>query len=371
MLPEPLPTASLADELGELRNDFVDRLWRAMLVVALVGLPISLLRAKVTGWLPLYGLHIALALGVLAVVLARGRLSTGTKSVLFICLLWAIGLPGILTLGFAAGGVLWLVMSGLAASTLFSLRAGVVVGLATALAMVGSAIAFIRGWVVLEVDMNAYLTEPAGWASLILVNAAFVGLVLYAFGAYARSTTRLMQRVKQQADQIAFLSLHDELTGLPQARLLGDRLDIALPTARRARHHAAVLGIDLDEFKEINDRHGHAAGDAVLQAVAARMRACLRPEDTLARTGGDEFVAVLAGLGAPVDAETVARKLIDAATTPVQFEGRSLRVGASVGIALFPDHGEDAESLLRAADAAMYAAKRAGGCGFAFAGAAG
>ena len=122
----------------------------------------------------------------------------------------------------------------------------------------------------------------------------------------------------------------------------------------------AVLFIDLDEFKPVNDRHGHQAGDQLLKQVASRMDICLREEDTVARQGGDEFVVMLATTHNEQDALAVAEKLLAALRIPFQIDGNILNIGASIGVALFPRHGETAETLLERADAAMYAAKAAG-----------
>jgi diguanylate cyclase (GGDEF)-like protein len=153
---------------------------------------------------------------------------------------------------------------------------------------------------------------------------------------------------------------YDELTGLPNRRLFDDRLKQSLVHAARNRNSMAVLFIDLDEFKPVNDRYGHQAGDELLKQVASRMTLCLRGEDTVARQGGDEFVVMLATTHTEHDALAVADKLLAALHTPFQIDGDILNIGASIGVALFPRHGETAETLLEKADAAMYAAKAAG-----------
>lgn len=153
---------------------------------------------------------------------------------------------------------------------------------------------------------------------------------------------------------------YDELTELPNRRLLIDRLEHALVGAERHHHGVAVLFIDLDEFKPINDRFGHQAGDEVLKQVGSRMKLCTRKEDTVARLGGDEFVVMLATTRTEDDALRVAQKILKELHGPFQVGDKLLKIGASIGVAFSPRHGQTAEALLKKADAAMYAAKAAG-----------
>ncbi|MDO8680175.1 MAG: diguanylate cyclase [Acidobacteriota bacterium] len=155
------------------------------------------------------------------------------------------------------------------------------------------------------------------------------------------------------------LALTDPLTGLANRRLLVDRMSMALVHARRNKSVMAVLYLDLDGFKEINDRLGHGAGDTLLKMVAGRLEATVREEDTVARLGGDEFVIVLRLSGA-ADAAQVALKVIEAVSQPYVVEGQAVGITMSAGVGLYPVHGEDAETLMKSADLALYEAKRSG-----------
>lgn len=167
------------------------------------------------------------------------------------------------------------------------------------------------------------------------------------------------------------LAQHDSLTGLPNRRLLIDRLTQALGRAVRTGESVAVLMIDLDDFKPVNDTFGHRAGDEVLRVTADRLTACLRATDTVARFGGDEFVAVVDGLEGKDDAAAVAGKIIEAVrpALPSPPCPPGTRVGCSVGIAMFPGDARDPDVLIRLADEAMYRAKQAGRGRYAWAGA--
>jgi diguanylate cyclase (GGDEF)-like protein/PAS domain S-box-containing protein len=164
-------------------------------------------------------------------------------------------------------------------------------------------------------------------------------------------------------EQLAYLAYHDALTGLPNRILVEQQLDLALARARRADGAAALMFVDLDDFKEVNDRLGHGAGDRLLAAVATRLRGVLRDTDVLARQGGDEFLVLLSDLtdDPAAVAEKVAGKLLDALREPFVVSGTEVRTGASLGVSVYPDDASDTEALLRHADAAMYKAKAAGG----------
>jgi diguanylate cyclase (GGDEF)-like protein/PAS domain S-box-containing protein len=164
---------------------------------------------------------------------------------------------------------------------------------------------------------------------------------------------------KQMEEHLAHQAHHDALTGLPNRALFGDRLAQALRAADRERTPVALLLLDLNRFKEVNDTLGHDAGDALLRVVGARLQGAVRTSDTVARLGGDEFAALLPATGAD-GAVDVAAKLLGALAEPLTLEGQRLDIGASVGIAVGPAHGADAGALLRHADVAMYSAKRAG-----------
>lgn len=165
---------------------------------------------------------------------------------------------------------------------------------------------------------------------------------------------------RRLTEQMAHQATHDALTQLPNRYLFHDRLNQAIAHARRASQSFAILFVDLDHFKKVNDSLGHGAGDVLLQAAAARLLACKRQEDTIARLGGDEFVLVLENLHQEEGAATLARKILEALAPPFQIEGHECFITASIGISLFPKDGEDAETLLKNADIAMYRAKDSG-----------
>jgi diguanylate cyclase (GGDEF)-like protein/PAS domain S-box-containing protein len=170
----------------------------------------------------------------------------------------------------------------------------------------------------------------------------------------------------QSEGRLAFLAQFDVLTGLPNRALLADRFSQLIVQAQRHSTTLGVLLIDLDDFKLVNDSLGHAGGDELLRQTARRLQSAVRPGDTVARISGDEFAVILGDLARPDDAALVAQKIIDRLVKPLQVAGQEVFVTASVGIAAFPADGEDAETLLGAADAAMYRAKQSGRNGYQF-----
>ncbi|HWH59058.1 MAG TPA: EAL domain-containing protein [Terriglobales bacterium] len=165
---------------------------------------------------------------------------------------------------------------------------------------------------------------------------------------------------KQAEARIQHMALHDALTGLPNRVLLVDRLSQAISLARRSGKHVAVLMLDLDRFKSVNDSFGHHVGDSLLEVVAIRLKSCLRESDVVARWGGDEFVVVLPEVNQLCGAEMVAEKILTTLAEPFLIESHRLQISASIGICQFPADGENSAGLLEIADAAMYESKKKG-----------
>jgi len=215
--------------------------------------------------------------------------------------------------------------------------------------------------------VGALAAAQALWAPLLLVGP--IALVYYALeralDAQARAECAHQEaeaaraQAVDAADALQHQALHDALTGLPNRTLLHDRLAHTLRLVERDASSLALLLLDLDRFKEVNDTLGHQAGDALLQQIAARMRDAVRSSDTVARLGGDEFALLLPGTDRD-GAVRATQTLLAALVAPVTLEGQTVHVGASIGVGLAPAQGSDAATLLRQADVAMYVAKRAG-----------
>ncbi|PLS86885.1 MAG: hypothetical protein CYG60_04730, partial [Actinobacteria bacterium] len=209
-----------------------------------------------------------------------------------------------------------------------------------------------------EYDIVYRLIRPDGEIRFVSEQAEIIpddaGRPVRLFGTVHDITER-----KALEDQLAYQAFHDALTGLPNRALLTDRLEHALARAERSESSVAVLFLDLDRFKIVNDSLGHEVGDELLKAVGRRLQRCLRPEDTAARIGGDEFVVLLEDIASASYAVRVAERIIAALRTPFDVAGHEMVVTTSIGIAL-SSHGHGASDLLRDADVAMYRAKDKG-----------
>lgn len=207
-------------------------------------------------------------------------------------------------------------------------------------------------------DLDFRLTRKDGTDLSVDIALAPIGLPRNPYVAAAiRDAT---ERRRLESD-LKHRALHDPLTDLANRALFFDRLEVAMLGSRRDRRPVAVVMLDLDRFKAVNDAFGHAAGDAVLRLLAVQLQAGLRSTDTVARIGGDEFAWILPHVSGSDAAIRKVRALLRALTRTYPFEGNPIEVGVSAGMALFPDDGRDADALMRHADIALYTAKRRGG----------
>ncbi len=201
------------------------------------------------------------------------------------------------------------------------------------------------------------LTFPAGILLTMLAPAVRLEGEIWNIPKYLVAVGMIVTLLEDQIRETEHLAYHDALTGLPNRRLLEDRLLQALAIAKRTGRKVAVLLLDLDDFKEVNDTFGHRIGDAALQQVVARLSSRMRASDTLARSGGDEFT-VVSEIATAQGAQILAAGLESALLLPLKVEGKIVRTGLSVGYAIFPDDATDPVELCAAADRAMYASKR-------------
>jgi len=214
-------------------------------------------------------------------------------------------------------------------------------------------------------DIIMYRSLPDGARRYISVSGVPIHDEAGAFLGY-RGVGRDVTDRKTAENRIHFLAMHDSLTGLPNRAAFSELLDLAIRSAQRRQRRLAVLFIDVDRFKLINDTLGHEAGDVLLKALSLHLKECLRSSDVVARLGGDEFVVLLPEVNEPEEVATVARKILSAATRPICMAGQECRVTASIGISMYPLDAEDEPSLMKHADIAMYLAKDEGKNNFQF-----
>ncbi len=197
-----------------------------------------------------------------------------------------------------------------------------------------------------------------GLSSGLVIGLAILPLFYVVILRELEATNKKLQ---EQIDVTAFAATHDSLTGLPNRFLFMDRLVQAIDRSKRNKSRFAILFIDLDKFKHINDTLGHALGDDVLQNIASRLRDVLRDSDSVARLGGDEFIVLLSDLTSRQNAQQAAQRIVKIFNVPFNLKGHKLMVTGSVGISIFPDDAEDIDKLINCSDVAMYKAKNIGG----------
>jgi len=207
-------------------------------------------------------------------------------------------------------------------------------------------------------DLDFRLTRKDGTDLPVDIALAPIGTPRKVYVAAAIRDATERRRLESDLEHRA---LHDPLTDLANRALFFDRLEVAMLGSRRDRRPVALVMLDVDRFKAVNDAFGHAAGDAVLRLLAVQLQAGLRSTDTVARIGGDEFAWILPHVSGPEAAIRKVRALLRALTRTYTFEGNEIEIGVSAGMALFPDDGRDADALMRHADLALYTAKRRGG----------
>ena len=209
--------------------------------------------------------------------------------------------------------------------------------------------------------MNVPLVSEGEAIGLLDVsrNEPFAESDLKRFETISGQITAIIERKRAQ-EELAYAATHDALTGLPDRMLFNDRLTVALAHAHRYQQRLAVMLLDLDRFKDVNDTLGHDVGDQLLQAVGDRLTSLLRKSDTAARWGGDEFWLLLPEMARVEDSAKVAQRVMEAVREPLVLDGHELHITTSIGIAIYPDDGEDADTLMKNADIAMYRAKELG-----------
>jgi diguanylate cyclase (GGDEF)-like protein len=221
---------------------------------------------------------------------------------------------------------------------------------------------FLSGETSIEYAIDALRFRAFDFVSKPFDPAQLLQLVERALSERKLEVARVSHVTEMEAElyRLQHQAFHDPLTGLPNRALLNDRLTQAIAQAQRTSRRVAVLFLDLDRFKPINDLHGHENGDRVLKEVARRLSAPLRSADTLARLGGDEFVAVIPQIENPAAIGAIIEKLQAALRAPFSIDGQRVHLGVSVGCAVFPDDGLSPGALLESADAAMYQHKHRG-----------
>ena len=212
--------------------------------------------------------------------------------------------------------------------------------------------------------MNVALKRPHSFSENEILALEFLGdqasIAIQNANLYEKAQLEISERIRAEK-AIKHLANHDALTGLPNRRLFNERIHLEISRAQRNNQKIGIMLFDLDHLKKVNDSYGHNAGDLLLQAVSQRLLGLLRKSDTIARMGGDEFLLILPEMNQPQDAIQTAERILNALSTPFHLESYEVFITTSIGIAIFPDDGDEVNSLVKKADIAMYKAKEKGG----------
>ncbi len=357
-----------SERRGTLLESIVDR---AAIVYCLLGYPAVLAnfwRISANDAAPNFPYLITAMVLLTGLALGRRHIPMPIKSTIICSIGLIVAIPGIMNSGLAAPIPGWaFAVSTYLAVILFNEWIGRFVAALVPLSIVIAGIGFTTGSLQYAYDVNQQALHPSTWLVFLLVAVAVSGIFLSVWSLYKKNAFRLIQEGTQQAQDLRRLADYDQLTGLPLQRLASKRLNLTCRRATRADKRAAVIFIDIDGFKAVNDNYGHDAGNHCLCEIAQRMASCTREVDTVARIGGDEFLVIIDSVTDSQNLKVVAQKLIAIVAQPMNFDRSTFSVSASLGIAVFPDHGKTFDELRNLADTAMYSAKRAGKNGFAFA----
>lgn len=319
---------------------------------------------------------------VLIYITFHRNLSASTRSWIVVTLTYLTGVVSMARGGLAGDGTIFLTVLPILAITLINARTGVfAAGVSITTFVLFGILAnagLLRQWLIIYDNPQTpdqWLYFGLAMSTLIIITVFVVARfssfqletlksVQEVSKALVDANRQLEQKVQQRTQELSnanqhlqFLATHDNLTGLPNRFLFFDRLDQAIRKSRRQKHKFALLFIDLDDFKKINDSFGHVTGDETLQKVADLLGNAVRDSDTVARLAGDEFTVILDNIQSIDNVETIVQKITRAVAQPIETQQAKIFVTVSIGISLYPEHGEDAETLLRKADAAMYLLK--------------
>ncbi len=329
----------------------------------------SLFRAVEAGIQLSHYVQLAVYTMLLTTTLNKHRISIKVKASTIIIGSTLVSFVGIYNWGLYSASFFWILFTPLLVTLFFNYKA--------ALWFVGMSVLFIlycmvlynTGELTLPIDADEYQTMYSAWGTVIFGDVFMMVMLIIILSNMKEHIVQLLANLELKQQEISHLADHEELTGLPVYRLFKQKLEDMLTFQPRENRNIAVIFMDLDGFKAINDNYGHDAGDTVLKEVAARIRNCIRQQDMLVRMGGDEFVALCSTTSqTELDIDTVSSRIIEATALPIHYKDDDLFVGISIGIALNYDANEESvESLIQQADHAMYKVKKNGKNNFAFA----
>lgn len=352
-----VPMTSSKEVVEALNTRLIDQVWQATFWVGTIALPLSVFRITITGWQPVYVIQAMVWLLVGVMLRFRDHIPTQAKLLGLVISYGALGVWGLYAFGVMGFGIWFFAGAVLVVGVVHSIRTALFLWALMVCCIALAAFGHLSGYLHTKVDPTLYVRSWSPWAMLVVTAIILPAVMLLCFRAYQRTLFGLMQTLEQQRDLIAQQAYYDELTALPTRKLAYDRIKVAFRRADRNDGVVALCYLDLNRFKQVNDAHGHRVGDYVLVEVAKRLQDNLRGDDTIARLGGDEFLLVLNDVAHQQFVEGFIEKISNIISAPIEWEGQDLFVGVSVGVAYYPNDGDECEALIDLADRSMYAVK--------------
>ncbi len=299
---------------------------------------------------------------ILTTTLNKHRLSIKVKVINVIITSTLVSYAGIYNWGLYSASFFWILFTPLLLAIFFSYQKALWFIVATIIFILGCGYMYISGQLQLPIDADEYQMMYSAWGTVLFGDIFMMVMLVIILSNMKQHILELLHNLEQEQQKISKIADHDELTGLPVSRILINKLNDFLASQHREKRHLAVLFMDLDGFKSVNDNYGHDAGDKVLKEIATRLKQCLREEDILVRMGGDEFIALCSSPNHIVlDTEQLASRILNTISKPIRNDENIFSLGISIGIALSdPDELESAEKMIQRADFAMYEVKRSG-----------
>lgn len=356
-MPGPESQKSVVDDAFEVKQRTVDGVHAVVTIVSVVALPFILSREPSA--IHLFEQAGAITFTILMLIswMLRSEITLFARSVFIISLLGIAGTAGLIQYGILGPAPFWLIVCALFTGIVISPKAGRIASVLVCAAVALVGLGFILEIIDPKFNPDKYLLSLSAWGNY-LVGGVIVTLVLV--HRISSAMISMTDELLESREALKAAAHYDDLTGAIRPNLLKEILNIELRQRPRDGGHLALLYLDLDRFKAINDDYGHEAGDAVLKELVKRIRRTLRGEDVIARLGGDEFAVLLRKVDRPEVALSVASKIRKSVLLPVEFQGVEIDFGVSIGIAIAPEDASDMDNLLRKADQAMYMAKRRG-----------
>jgi len=359
-------TESTDSSIAIFLDVFVNKMLTVGLILVVFGLPSSLMRWLDTGFMPIYAIHIFLSTSAILINVFKGFISLNMKGSIMILNLMIVGLVSVLTFGLSGIGTLVGAVCGYLSNLLWGEKIAIKISAIYILLLCFLAFCYINNIFTPSIDLNVYASSINSWLINVVVFIIVTLMLIGPTSEFIKQHEKLILEISNKNSEIEHLANHDKLTGLPSLRLADDRLEYAISIADRNNSNSALLYLDLDGFKSINDTFGHDAGDMILQTVSHRFQNAIRSTDTCCRIGGDEFLLIITDIKDTTSIERMCVELNKLACEPVDYGDKKLSVAVSIGVAIYPDNADDAKSLRNCADKAMYDVKKTGKSNYKF-----